>query len=359
MKNAILQFDQSRIPEGLTQSRYPSNEKQIIPPFSLFWIAMLHDYRQIGSDTAFVRPLLPGVTAVLNWHRQYVGGQQLLVKMPYWNFVDWPSAWPWTGKEETSGIPPGTLEGKSSILTLQYVYALKLSADLYRGYGYTKEALAAETEAARIGKAVYQLCWDKDRKRLADTPDKNVFSQHANILAALTDIGPNEYNFLDNRELLINIENDSSLIPCTLYYRFYLARALQQLQAGERYLGLLKDWYNMLDLGLTTFAERPEPTRSDCHAWSASPLYDLLATVAGITPASSGFNSVRIAPELAGLDWLDVAMPHPKGEIKLKLEKKDGRLKGNAILPRGVSGRFYWNEKILDLQGGTNRIDIL
>ena len=37
----------------------------------------------------------------------------------------------------------------------------------------------------------------------------------------------------------------------------------------------------MLDLGLTTVPEKPEPTRSDSHAWSAHPNYGLLATVLG------------------------------------------------------------------------------
>jgi hypothetical protein len=38
---------------------------------------------------------------------------------------------------------------------------------------------------------------------------------------------------------------------------------------GERYLETLAPWRDMLTMGLTTFAERPEPTRSDCHAWSS------------------------------------------------------------------------------------------
>ncbi|NJK96175.1 MAG: hypothetical protein HC905_15805 [Bacteroidales bacterium] len=65
---------------------------------------------------------------------------------------------------------------------------------------------------------------------------------------------------------------------------------------GDKYIEMLTPWRKMIAMGLTTFAENPEPTRSDCHAWSASPNYDLLATVLGVEPGSPGFKSVTINP---------------------------------------------------------------
>jgi hypothetical protein len=61
VRNAIAQFDRSRIPEGLTQSRYPSHTPQIINTFSLFWIGMVHDYWMHRDDPAFVQARLRGV----------------------------------------------------------------------------------------------------------------------------------------------------------------------------------------------------------------------------------------------------------------------------------------------------------
>ena len=43
MRQAIEHFDASRIADGITTSRYPSELTQLIPPFSLIYVAMVHD----------------------------------------------------------------------------------------------------------------------------------------------------------------------------------------------------------------------------------------------------------------------------------------------------------------------------
>ena len=57
-------------------------------------------------------------------------------------------------------------------------------------------------------------------------------------------------------------------------------------------------WRKMLALHFSTWPEVPGDTRSDSHAWTAHPIYDLLTLVAGIEPASPGFATVRIAPHM-------------------------------------------------------------
>jgi hypothetical protein len=132
---------------------------------------------------------------------------------------------------------------------------------------------------------------------------------------------------------------------------------MKKVGLGEQYVAMLQPWRQMLDLGLTTFAERPEPTRSDCHAWSASPNYDLLATIAGIEPASPGFKTIRVAPHLGTLQWVDGKMPHPSGEIRFSL-KRNGTagLNGEIILPKGLQGTFEWQGKTILLKGGSQKI---
>ena len=89
-------------------------------------------------------------------------------------------------------------------------------------------------------------------------------------------------------------------------------RCLQKTGLGDLYLDNIDTWYNMLGQGLTTFAEIDTNPRSDCHAWSASPLFDFLNLVAGIQPASPGFETVLIAPNFGKLHSIDAKVPSSK-----------------------------------------------
>ena len=88
-KQALKAFDESRIPEGLTQSRYPTSQPQMIPPFSLLWVGMLHDYWMYRPDTRRGEGALPGTRTVLDWFARYEQPDGLLRKLPWWSFVDW------------------------------------------------------------------------------------------------------------------------------------------------------------------------------------------------------------------------------------------------------------------------------
>ena len=137
------------------------------------------------------------------------------------------------------------------------------------------------------------------------------------------------------------------------YYRFYLARALDHAGMGDHYLELLNPWKEMLALGLTTWAETPEPTRSDSHAWSAHPNYDLLTIVAGIRPAAAGFEKVVIEPHLGKLQNVTASFPWKEGEIQVdyKLELKTWTIR--VDLPANLPGELVWQAKRYPLHSGS------
>jgi alpha-L-rhamnosidase len=349
-KQALESFDESRIPAGLTQSRYPTSQPQIIPTFSLLWIGMLHDYWMYRPDSSPARAGLPGTRTVLDWFSQYEQPDGLLRKLPWWSFVDWVSS---------GELPSYDEQGESCTTTLQYLGALLDAADLERGLGDQDRAAQERRRAEHVRTGLYEKCWDAGRKLIADNPAHSAFSQQANALGVLFDVIPREEQQGVLRQV-IAIDPGTApggILSCSYYFRFYLARALDHAGMADQYLASLKPWRDLLPLHFSTWPETPGKTRSDSHAWSAHPAYDLLTLVAGIQPASPGFASVRIAPHLGDLRDVSAEFPHPQGMIRLNFERSGSALKGAVTLPPGLQGVFVWQGKEQAIYPGVNQID--
>ncbi len=347
-KQAIRALNDSRTPDGITASRYPSSLPQYIPTFSLLWIGMIHDHYMYRPDTALVKEMLPGTRTVLSWFASYQHEDGLLGKLPWWSFVDWVS-------DHQENFPSYDKNGESCLTTLQYVGALEDAIDLESHLG---DPAYVETYKKRLAAAkhgVMSQCWDARAGLVADSPAKDSFSQHANILAVLHDVVANK----DEPELMrkviggeigLPVTGMPNLIQASYYFRFYLARALDHVGMADDYLKTLGSWRGFLKMGFTTWPEQPGDTRSDAHAWSSHPTYDLLTLVAGIGPAEPGFKTVRIAPHLGDLTRLEATFPHELGLIHVKY------VDGMAMieLPAELSGVFVWKGKETKLHGGAN-----
>jgi hypothetical protein len=342
MRNTIEQFDQSRISDGLTASRYPSSLPQYIPPFSLWWAAMVHDHWLHRGDADFARRFLPGIRSVIAWYERQVDTTGQLGPMRWWNFMDWTYA---------RGVPPGAEDGHSTAISLQLAYVLRLTAELERSLGSAVEAQHDLALAERINAAVRAQSWDAARGLFADTPEKRQFSQQTNALAILSGAATQP------RAVAKRMLDDKSITQASYYFRFYVDEALHESGLADLYLGELAPWREMLRLGLTTTLEEPEPSRSDSHAWSAHPNYHLLATLLGIRPAEPGFRSVTIAPALGALKRASGSMPTPAGEIAVNFRRRGSSgLDGRIILPPGIRGTFVWNGRVSPLQPGANQV---
>jgi len=349
-RNALQQLDDSRITDGLTQSRYPSRVPQIIAPFSLWYVCMIHDYGlHVADDVPFLRSLLRGARGVLEWFEARLRPDGLLGPLDWWNFVDWCDAWP-------MGVPPGVQEGGSAILTLQFSLACRAFAELLAGNDDPNGAKRWAGVAGGAAGAVWRHCFDAERGLIADTAEKRTYSQHANILALLADAVP--VTVADRSRLMERVLSDGSLTQATFYFRFYLNRALIQAGLGDRYLETLGPWREMLRLGLTTWAEKPEPTRSDCHAWSSAPNYEFLATVLGVVPDAPGFARVRIAPYIGSLTSVQGTVPHPRGEVSVALRRTGDTLQADITLPSTIDGVFVWRGVTRELRGGRSSLEI-
>lgn len=348
-RQALGAFDTSRIPEGLTRSRYPSSLPQTIPTFSLLWVGMLHDYWMYRPDPAPVRSSIEGTRSVLDWFATHERPDGLLEKLPWWSFVDWVS---------TGEIPTYDQHGESCVTTLEYLGALNDAMDLEQHLGDPQVAAHYRDRAAHVRSGLFSKCWSASRGLVADNPDLKNFNQQANILAVLYDVIPREHQQEVLRKMLA-IEPGTApdgILSASYYFRFYLARAMEHAGMADDYLKSLDPWRKLLPLHFSTWPEIPGDTRSDSHAWTSHPIYDLLTLVAGIEPASPGFATVRIAPHLGSLPSLAASYPHPAGMIEVKYERKGSGLDATITMPGNLKGEFVYNGKTQPLKPGVNHI---
>ncbi len=357
-RQALLAFADSVLPSGLTQSSFPVHGVQIIPPFSLLWIGMLHDFWMYRPQTsATITEMLPLMRGVLENFRHLQRADGLLGKLPqdgfgYWNFLDWTSPYP-------IGAPPEDPDGGSVPLSLQLAAALQDAADLESVFGDSVRAAEDRDAAMHITTSIAKEAWDGNSGLLADTPALTSFSQHANILGIITDAIPSDRQQAVLEKILKGglgsapAADVPKMAQASYYFRFYLARALDHAGMADKYLQTMGPWREMLALGLTTWAEQPEPTRSDAHAWSAHPNYDLLTLVAGIRPDAPGFARVLISPHLGMLTSLDASMPHPGGLVRVRYRQGPRGLDVTAELPPNVQGRFVLGSVERALHGGS------
>lgn len=347
MRNGIELLNSSRTAEGATYSRAPSRLQQYIPPFSLWWIGTVHDYWMYVDDEPFVRSMLPGVQAVLSFFAAHQQASGSLGRMPWWNFVDWTKHW-------TDGVSPAEPDGSSSAaLDLQLLLAYRWAAKLERSLG--SKALADEysSDAEKLKATVLANDWDALRGLFADQPSHRTYSQQVNTLAVLAQLAPPQAE----RAIVEKMFADPSLEQSSIYFRAYTNATLREVGLGGRYLDTLEPWREMLRDGLTTWSEWNGPdTRSDCHAWGASPNFEIFRTLVGVDSAAPGFRVVRIAPNIGNLKHVSAAMPHPKGQITVDYQN-NGRFTADVTLPDGVSGEFVWAGSSKALHPGKNHLE--
>lgn len=331
----------SRDASGLTCARWPARDRLTIAPYSLYWAQMAREFAFWRDDPAFVQTILPGARGVLDTFEQLRSGDGLLHALPGWNFVDWVPGW-------KDGVPPGGDRGISSVLNWHLAWALTQAAELEALLGEPEMAQLYQRRAQALADILTNVFWCEERGLFADDFAHQSFSEHAQCLAILSGL-PSSHQHARIGETLLH---DPDLTRTTISFTHYLFETYRILGRVDALFERLKLWFGLEEQGFMTLPEGPEPSRSDCHAWGAHPLFHAFATIGGIRPAAPGFAVVTITPQLGPLARLHCTMPHPRGEIALSLRREDGILHAKVALPDGVMGNLICGGESLSLRSG-------
>lgn len=303
-RQLIYHFDWSRVPEGWTQSRYPSRIEGIIPSQSLDWISAIHSYALMSGDLETVRDVWPGAMTVLDAYERHCGAAGLPEHLPFWNWIDWCPGW-------KRGVPPGTEEGPVLSHAAKYGMALSQAGQVAEWLGVPDRQRDEMRERhLRVKSCCREQFWN-GRFFAENARDQDYGSRLGNAYAILAGFSqPNE------EEALHAVLSNRALADCSFFGYYFVRQALWQL-GGCDLNRELEPWFRMLDYGLTTWAEDTVFWRSLCHGWSANPQIDFYTRILGVKPLAPGFAEVEIRPLADDYESASGAVMSPRGPIRV------------------------------------------
>jgi hypothetical protein len=288
---------------------------------------------------------MPGVHAVLDRFLSYVNADGLVEAAPGWNFTDWAPEW-------TRGEPPDSVFGVSSIINWQYALALVLAARLEGWLGEMALAARARERAEALAARLIERFWNEKRGLFADDLPQQHFSEHAQCLAILSGL----LDTARQQRVANGLLHDRDLVRTTIYFSHYLFETYAVLRRIDALFDRLQLWFDLPTRGFKTTFEKPEPSRSDCHAWGAHPLYHYFASIIGIQPRAPGFRQLEMRPQLGPLTQVGGTLVHPRGQITVDLRVEHGALIGHITLPDGVDGSLIVGDQATPLAAGRNSV---
>lgn len=316
-----------------------------ISSYSIWWLLIHRDWYYYHGDLVYLKEQKPYMTALLRHLISKVDADGV-EKLDGNRFLDWPS----------NANPMAINAGLQALM----VQAMKAGNELCTILG--ENALASECQAMmdKMVKAAPKVT--KPLLKSGVAPDAPGSKQAASLLALAGLMKPEEAN---RKYLSVNGAKGFST-----FYGYYMLRAMAAAGDYRGAIDVIRQyWGAMIDLGATTFWEDfnmewlPDASRIDepvpagkkdihgdygaycykgfrhslCHGWASGPTSWLSEYVLGVQVVEPGCRTVRIAPHLGDLEWVEGTFPTPYGVITIRHEiGADGQVKSRIDAPAEV-----------------------
>lgn len=337
---ALTRFDLLRTADLLRQC----GGRMFHTSYSLIFLQMLWDYYRFSGDTEIFRQTEDAISLLLHRFAGYEA-EELLENPPDYMFVDWL---------EVDGYslhhPPKALG--QTVLNAFYYKALLIASDIYGVLGDCEKSGFYTCKASRLKNAFRQKFYDEEMELYTSgstepvnedvvtlwhpqNPNKKYYSVHANALAVLYGLCEQE----QEKRIMERILTDDSLIQPQPYFMHFVMEAVWKSGLFERYgLPLLRRWEQAL-------GEKPKTLKEGwtkvsaygfdlSHAWAASPTYQLPTKLLGLTVVEPGFRRITLRPRLYGLNWAEITLPTPFGDLCCKMVRGEPPV---LKIPEGIA----------------------
>ncbi len=308
-----------------------------IPAYSAWWVICLEKYLELTSNEEYVETMLPYVEKIVNDFSKIIKDNG---DISYANsdlaffegnefFLDWP----------TNGT-------KDSEIGWRYLVLISLRKAKKLFMTFKKELATVDSLIERLDKYHYLSSNYKQITALGVLAEK-----------------------VDDEEARA-ILKEGGARGMTSFLSFAIIEALYKLGEGAFALNIIEEYYgDMIKMGATTFWEdfdvewlKDNPSKIDelpqqnrknihadygkfcykglrhslCHGWSCGFLEFFFKRILGILPLSNGYKTIKIEPHLYGLKFVEGTLPTKYGNIYVRHELINGKIKTMLELPSGV-----------------------
>ncbi len=296
--------------------------------YSLIWVQMIYDYYMFSGDTELLGKTAPSVKLLLERFLGYVGDNGLVENPPNFMFVDWIY-------EDGYSLhhPPKALG--QTVMNAFYYKALLTAEQIFKVLGDGTADIyneRAEKLYAEFNAALYDsergLYFDglntpsEANDWLPKNSEKRYYSMHSNTLAVLYGLCPKS----EEKRIMTAVLENKSLITVQPYFMHFVLEAVYSAGLFEKYginqilrygklveecdKGLKEGWIDMPGYGYDY-----------SHAWGATPTYQLPSKLLGFKIIEAGFEKISLSPKLYGLEYADISVPTPYGNIRCVMDK--------------------------------------
>ena len=332
LENFMLPEKFKCLPDGMLPMCYPADHYDgvFIPNWAMWFVAELGEFATRTPDETIVKGLRGKIEKLFKFFEQYENSDGLLENLPSWVFVEWSKA-------------NDFVKGVNYPSNMLYAFVLDAASKLY-GVADWRD------KGARIRSTIREQSYDgeffrdhatrvdgklevqKDRTEVCqyfaffwETATPETFPE---LWATLLDkFGPNRVKngiypevyqanaFVGNQlrlEILSKARRGTQLLDESVAYNEYMADRTGTL------------WENDLDYA------------SCNHGFASHVVRVLYRDVLGIDSVTAARKRIKIRiPKIEGLDWAKGVQPVPGGAIKLRWEKKDGKVEYTLEKPEG------------------------
>lgn len=295
-RKAMQEFYATRREDGLIETHTPCPGRNTnIPTFSLFWVLMVWDHMVHFGDELLVRNYIGAIDDALNYFHQRLNPDTGLVgrfDQDTWAFVDWADGWATPSRGFWGlAVPPAYYKtGSATYHSLVYAYVLPKASELCRFLGRHDTSREYVGRRDKLIETVKTHCFDVKTGLFLDGPGSEVeVSQHCQVFAVLAGcVSGEEAKVLLRRSILQREEY--GLVKASFALGFYIFRAVSLAGVYEDcWATLIQPWEKMIADNLTTWAESESMMRSDCHGWSATPVWEIGTEILGVKVRSQEY----------------------------------------------------------------------